>query len=265
MFLQYANETGRSKGVVYDKRGVAVGVTDAVKQAFVDDVTTWARTTNDEIQASAIGAKAMDNPASALPLSGEPGPAPGGGGATAQERPTMPVPAPAEDVSGPATRKDGAGQEQPAQTGTGPIKGGPGAEGVAIKVEDIPGGISVKKDERSIVVSAAKDPKTFVRLEVVGNSLRLTDIFRKDTMPAGAATVLLAEALKESRAARGNELIIVSIQNPETLATFEARLSASESKLGRVAARGLEQGGYSAGQMHWDHIDGKLAIAIEIR
>src|SRR5689334_23495509 len=78
MFLRYAQLTGRGNGVVHDKAGVAVGVTDAVKQAFVDDATSWARQTNDGIQAAAIGSKTFDNPSAAATTGSTPAPATAG-------------------------------------------------------------------------------------------------------------------------------------------------------------------------------------------
>ncbi|MEO8272455.1 MAG: hypothetical protein ABI620_00135 [Chloroflexota bacterium] len=100
MFVRYARATGRHGDLAYNARGEAVGATDALKQAFVNDVMNWARGTNAELQTSAIGSKAYDNPTittSAPPATGEPSiKAPGGGAedatggtkAGAQGRPT---------------------------------------------------------------------------------------------------------------------------------------------------------------------------------
>ena len=122
----------------------------------------------------------------------------------------------------------------------------------------------MKKDDYAITVSAKTDSNALVRIEPDGNTLRLTDIYRRN-LPPGTGTLLLAEALKQAEAARGNELLIHNVQNPETLATYEAQLSASESKLGKTAARALEQAGYNAGPMRWEHVRGKLCITVEIK
>jgi hypothetical protein len=177
----------------------------------------------------------------------------------------MPPPAPTEDANGPTTKRGGAASEPAPKAGTttdGPGK--PAAGETAKKVEDIPGGIVVKKDDFAVTVSAKNDPNALVRLEPDGNVIRLTDIYRRN-MPPGTGTVLLAEALKEAQVTRGNELLIHNIQNPETLTTYEAQLSPAESKLGKTAARALESAGFGVGPMRWEHVRGKLCITIEIK
>ncbi len=133
MFLRYAELTGRTGDVVHNDAGAPIGVTDGLKAAFVDDVKGWARSTNDEIQAAAIGAKAFDNPT--VPVSppttsggggeegGGTGPKPGGGGG-------------ATGAGGGATRPAGEGSTKPAgeqggkpagEEGVKPATTGPGA------------------------------------------------------------------------------------------------------------------------------------------
>src|SRR5262249_3820749 len=62
MFVRYARATGRHTDLAYNARGEAVGASDALKQAFVNDVMNWARAANADIQGSALTSKAFDNP-----------------------------------------------------------------------------------------------------------------------------------------------------------------------------------------------------------
>jgi hypothetical protein len=119
MFLKYAEMTGRTKDIVHDEKGVPVGVTDDLKQAFVTEASEWARTTNEGIQVAAIAQKVATEPAMA-----------GGGGAP----------------TGPDGAKPAAGATtatQPAQETPQPVKPVtevPGASGTpAAATEQVPG------------------------------------------------------------------------------------------------------------------------------
>jgi ribosomal protein L17 len=292
MFVRYARLTGRHTELAYNSRGEAIGATDALKQAFAHDVRSWARQTNENIQVAAMESKTFDNPTPAMPTpapdgtgggsgggAGAPGPdagggaggggikgppAGGGGGsepppssgsgpASSSDRPTIPAPAPedngpatvknpkpAPDDNGPATKKVGAGE-------------GP-AGGVVV---DPPDGIAT-------VVRAKNHPQDLVRLEVIGNQIRLTDIYRTTQTEVSGSTLLTA-ALKEVGAVAGNELYIHNIVNPETVSAYKDGIHAELSKLGRTAARGLEGAGLAAGPMRWHHDGEKLFISIEIK
>ena len=282
MFLDYAKLTNRTKDIVYGEAG-PVGVTDDCKQAFVHDVMTWAGATNDGIQAAAIGSKAFTSPVPPAPAPGgtqltgsggasgggssggsSPVPAVGGKPGTAntapslpaQDRPTIPVPAP---DNGPATVRDGAGgpgaaPKAPAERPTTDPSG---------KLTEVPGGIRIARDQTSVTVHANAQSDALVRIEPVRNTLRLTDIFRRD-MPAGTGVILLAEALKAVNAVRGNEILVHNIRNPETIESHKAGQDAATSKLGKTVARALEEVGLKAGPARWEHVDEKLCIVIDI-
>lgn len=74
LFVRYARLTGRHTELAYNARGEATGATDALKQAFVNDVLNWGRGTNQELQGAALTSKAFDNPTPAPPppSAGEP-------------------------------------------------------------------------------------------------------------------------------------------------------------------------------------------------
>ena len=298
MFLKYALKTGRGNEIIHDQQGLAVGVTDQAKQAFIDDVMGWARSTNEGVQAAAIGSKAFDSPVTPAPApggvqaapgggpsGGGPGPGAGGGGGTSggggtggrgplgggtapkpdtaagqapQERPTV-VPA-APESSGPATRRDATGQGATEQTA--PAKPAPDEPGS--KLETIPGGIKVTADDYAVTARANDDPTALVRLEPAGNTIRLTDIYRRD-LPAGSGVILLTAALKKIKATRGNEILVHNIINPETVEAHKANQDPAQSKLGKTVQRALEAAGLQAGTMRWEIVHEKLCIVVEIR
>lgn len=112
MFVRYAELTGRHTDLAYNDRGEAVGASDALKKAFVSDVTDWARATNREIQTAAIGSKAFDNPSPTTPSLPEAGgaarsttgageqPAPAGSRDEASAGPTeQPAPAQPHEIT----------------------------------------------------------------------------------------------------------------------------------------------------------------------
>jgi hypothetical protein len=128
MFIDYARLTARQGEIVYNDRGEAIGVSNDLKGKFVDDVRGWARTTNDEIQAAAIGAKAYDNPSTAVT---KPGTAPTGEGG-------------GPGTGGPGSRPGGPGTGggEPAPTGGGTDKapaGKPSGTKGTGKPEEAPG------------------------------------------------------------------------------------------------------------------------------
>jgi hypothetical protein len=267
MFLEYALKTGRGKEIVHDKQGLAVGVTDECKQAFVDDVRSWARSTNDGVQAAAIGSKAFDSPAPpapAAPTGGGTPPKPDtAAGPPPQERPTVVPSAPESSgpqSSGPATRRDATGQGANEQTA--PAKPAPAEPGS--KLESFPGGIKVTADDYAVTARAKDDPTALVRLEPAGNTIRLTDIYRRN-LPAGSGVILLTAALQKIKAVRGNELLIHNIINPETLEAHKAGQDPALSKLGKTVQRALEAAGLQAGPMRWETVHDKLCIVVEIR
>lgn len=100
MFVRYARLTGRHTELAYNSRGEAVGATDALKKAFVEDVSRWARATNDDIQAAAMGAKAIDNPTPATPAPPSPDAAPKPAEGTPKPAPDAPTPAAPREISG---------------------------------------------------------------------------------------------------------------------------------------------------------------------
>ena len=141
MFLAYAKAKGRTGDIVHDANGVPIGVTDALKTTFVDDVRSWARDTNTELQAAAIGSKTFDNPTEAQG-GGKGGPAPAGGaggeGGGATKVPAGDAGGDGAAGSGAAKVEKGAGAGEPGPvhdegggtpaTGTGG-KGTPGDKG----------------------------------------------------------------------------------------------------------------------------------------
>ncbi len=119
MFVRYARLTGRHTDLVYNARGEAVGASDALKQRFVNDVIEWARATNREIQQSAIGMKAFDNPTptEAPPGGSEPAPRPGRG---PEGPPRPPGGEPGAEPGAPAKPPTGGPREQPGRRTGGP-------------------------------------------------------------------------------------------------------------------------------------------------
>ena len=249
MFVRYARLTGRHTELAYNSRGEAVGATDALKQAFANDVRSWARQTNENIQVAAMESKTFDNPTAGHAdaragrngwrlgrRSGragpgrrrrrrrwrdqgpadrwrgggsEPPPSSGSGPASSSDRPTIPVPAPEDN--GPATVKS----PKPAPDDNGPATKRLGAgEGPA-------GGVIVDPpDGIATVVRARNHPQDLVRLEVIGNQVRLTDIYRTTQTEVSGSTLLTA-GLKEVGAVAGNELYIHNIVNPETVSAYK--------------------------------------------
>lgn len=131
------------------------------------------------------------------------------------------------------------------------------------KDEKIPGGTIVEKDDFATTVKARKDPTALVRLEVDGQTLKLTDIFRRN-LPPGTGVTLLAQALREVHAAPGFELTIHGIINPETVDAHKQGTNPLESKLGKTAERALAEIGLTPRNARWEIIRGKLCIVMDI-
>ena len=295
MFIRFAELKGLKTELKFNDAGQAIGATDSLKQAFVHEVREWAKKTNDGIQIAAIGSKAYDSPAPAVLAAeaasrgGAPGggstpeagggagsgggtgggggptnsggggsqPPPSSGGATpapSSDRPTIPVASGPED-NGPATVK----YPKASVEDNGPATKRDGGAGPA-------GGIVVEpRDGIAIRVHAKDHPNDLVRLVVVGNTIQLTDIYRRATDSPVTGSMLLTAALKEAEVVSGNELLITGIINPETLDAYHQGVAPDQSKLGRTAARGLEGAGLSAGPMRWEHDGEKLQLGIKIK
>jgi hypothetical protein len=64
--------------------------------------------------------------------------------------------------------------------------------------------------------------------------------------------------------ARGNEILVHNIINPETLEAHTAGQDPALSKLGKTVERGLEGAGLQAGSMRWEMVHDKLCIVVPI-
>jgi hypothetical protein len=124
--------------------------------------------------------------------------------------------------------------------------------------------MKVTADDYAVTARANDDPTALVRLEPAGNTIRLTDIYRRD-LPAGSGVILLTAALKKVKATRGNEILVHNIINPETVEAYKANQDPALSKLGKTVQRALEAAGLQAGTMRWEIVHEKLCIVVEIR
>jgi len=161
---------------------------------------------------------------------------------------------------GPPTKAGGTQLPEGMQPGR---KAGSGRTAAGSADERIPGGTLVEKDDFATTVKSRKDPTALVRLEVDGQTLKLTDIFRR-SLPPGTGVILLAEALQSVHAGPGFELIIHGIINPETLEAFEKGMNPLESKLGKTAERALAAIGLTPKNARWENIRGKQCIVMGI-
>jgi hypothetical protein len=154
----------------------------------------------------------------------------------------------------------GGGATTPAgKTGSGPAPVEQGAAGQAT----IPGGITVTADGAAILAKSRRDPAAFVRIETDGDSVRVSDVYRRP-LPDGSGAILMAEGLRGAKVAPGNEVTIHDIVDPETLKSYKNKGVAADSKLGKTIQRALESIGLTPATMDWQIIRGKLAIVVKV-
>ena len=175
-------------------------------------------------------------------------------------RPGLPPPGPGGaggGPGGPGPQGGPVGTGGPKTTKSGTKDGGSGAA----YANEIPGGVSVTDDGIATWVKAKKNPNALVRIESMGDSHQVTDLYKKD-LPEGSGTVLLAEGLRAVKAGPGSEIVVGEVLNQPTIDAYKAKADPRTSKLGKSTERALAMIGLTVASMVWEMRRGKLTIVV---
>jgi hypothetical protein len=129
--------------------------------------------------------------------------------------------------------------------------------------EILPGGVFVKSDDFSTSVHSNADPNAYVRFEIEGKTVTMTDAYRKD-LPEGSGKLLVAEGLRRVKAGPGTELVLHNVVNEPSKEAHAAGAGPREVLVGRMTLRALERLGLTPTDVRWATIRGKLCIIIKL-
>ena len=123
--------------------------------------------------------------------------------------------------------------------------------------------LQIGKDDFSIRGTIKGDSNAWVRAEVKGEAVNVTDIHRGG-LPRRSGGMLLAKTLQAHKVSP-KQLTISNITHEKTLKAHARGLHPSKSTLGRTAQNALKEMGLEAKSMKWVEIKGKPAIQVDIQ
>jgi hypothetical protein len=133
-------------------------------------------------------------------------------------------------------------------------------EGLGIKKVELP--IKLANEKNFIGANIPGYGANFCGDVVSPGVVRTTVLFR-GTLPEGAGSNFLAEALKAHDALPTKELVLKGIVNPATLKAFREGVAAEDTLLGKCATKALDSLGITPTSYRYEVVNGTLNIIIK--
>jgi hypothetical protein len=98
----------------------------------------------------------------------------------------------------------------------------------------------------------------------MSGNLNVTDIY-SGGLPSGSGSQMLTEGLQAAGLKSGGQFSFTGIINPETIAAYQNGVNASESLLGKVGLKAVNDLGMKATSVEYQIVHGKLGITIGVK